>query len=451
MTPLPDTRLDTAARMRTGSVGMLTDQYELTMVQAAIGSGHADRRSVFEVFGRRLPNRRRYGVVAGTGRLLEVLRDFRFAEDDLAFLADSGVLDDATLGWLSDYRFVGSIWGYPEGECYFPGSPILVVEGRFAECVVLETLALSILNHDTAIASAAARMRGAAGDRTLVEMGSRRTHEEAAVAAARAAWIAGFDATSNLAAGSRYGVPTAGTAAHAFTLLHATEREAFAAQVSSFGAGTTLLVDTYDIAEGVRRAVEAAGTGLGSVRIDSGDLATVAVHVRDELDRLGAAHTKILLSGDLDEYAIAGLASAPVDSYGVGTSLVTGSGAPTAELVYKLVGVAETDDPDAPMRGVAKRSAGKPTHKGRKWALRRLDAAGFAETEVLSTRAVPEGDTNDRALLVELVRNGEVLEQEPMTAARDRLVRSLAELPPEARQLSAGDPAIDTVHLDELG
>ncbi len=430
------------------STALLTDQYELTMVQAALASGHAENRCVFELFGRRLPNRRRYGVVAGTGRFLDALREFRFDDATIAFLTQARIVDERTLSWLAGYRFRGDIWGYPEGECYFPGSPILVVEAGFAEAVLLETLALSILNHDSAVATAAARMRGAAGSRSLVEMGSRRTQEESAVAAARAAYLAGFDATSNLAAGARYGVPTRGTSAHAFTLLHATEREAFAAQIASLGTSTTLLVDTYDIRAGVQTAVEVAGTGLGAVRIDSGDLFTVAGEVRAQLDELGAVNTRILLSGDLDEFSIAGLAPAPVDAYGVGTSLVTGSGTPTAELVYKLVAVADSPEPGAPLRGVAKRSAGKPTHKGRKWALRRIDADGRAEVELISTIDVPAGDDNDRPLLVPLVVDGAVVGDEDLTVARARLVASLAELPATARQLSPGEPVIPTQFLD---
>jgi len=430
------------------STALLTDQYELTMVQAALASSHAENRCVFELFGRRLPNRRRYGVVAGTGRFLDALREFRFDDATIAFLTQARIVDERTLSWLAGYRFRGDIWGYPEGECYFPGSPILVVEAGFAEAVLLETLALSILNHDSAVATAAARMRGAAGSRSLVEMGSRRTQEESAVAAARAAYLAGFDATSNLAAGARYGVPTRGTSAHAFTLLHATEREAFAAQIASLGTSTTLLVDTYDIRAGVQTAVEVAGTGLGAVRIDSGDLFTVAGEVRAQLDELGAVNTRILLSGDLDEFSIAGLAPAPVDAYGVGTSLVTGSGTPTAELVYKLVAVADSPEPGAPLRGVAKRSAGKPTHKGLKWALRRIDADGRAEVELISTIDVPAGDDNDRPLLVPLVVDGAVVGDEDLTVARARLVASLAELPATARQLSPGEPVIPTQFLD---
>jgi nicotinate phosphoribosyltransferase len=246
---------------------------------------------VFELFPRRLPEGRRYGVVAGVGRALDAVERFRFDEPSLAFLRERHVVDEATLAHLADYRFTGDIWGYPEGEVYFPYSPLMVVESTFAEAVLLETVLLSILNHDSAIASAASRMTCAAGDRPCIEMGSRRTHEEAAVAAARAAYVTGFEATSNLAAGLRHGIPTTGTSAHSFTLLHDTERDAFTAQVESLGHGTTLLVDTYDIAEAVRLGVEIAGTDLGAVRIDSGDLGLLAHEVRAQLDGLGATGT----------------------------------------------------------------------------------------------------------------------------------------------------------------
>src|SRR5882757_9650312 len=233
------------------------------MLAAALRDGTADRRTTFEVFARRLPEGRRYGVVAGTGRLLEALPQFIFDDEACRLLAE--FLDPDTLRYLRDFRFRGDIDGYAEGELYFPGSPVLSLRGSFAECVVLETLALSIFNHDTAIASAAARMVSAAGERPLIEMGSRRTHEQAAVAAARAAYIAGFTGSSNLQAQRRYAVPALGTSAHAFTLLHTgahgpDERAAFKAQVDALGVGTTLLVDTYDITQGVANAVEVAGT-----------------------------------------------------------------------------------------------------------------------------------------------------------------------------------------------
>ncbi|MEU6158194.1 nicotinate phosphoribosyltransferase [Streptomyces sp. NPDC047130] len=429
------------------STALFTDHYELTMLQAALQGGTAGRRSVFEVFTRRLPAGRRYGVVCGTGRVLDAVKNFRFDESQLAFLRERGVVDGPTLEWLSRYRFSGDIWGYPEGEVYFPGSPVLRVEGTFAECVLLETVILSILNHDSAIAAAASRMASAAGDRPLMEMGARRTHELAAVAASRAAYVGGFSSTSDLAAGFRYGIPTIGTSAHAFTLVHDTERDAFTAQVDSLGRGTTLLVDTYDVAEAVALAVEVAGPELGAVRIDSGDLLLVAHRVRQQLDELGAEKTRIVVTSDLDEYAIASLAAAPVDAYGVGTQLVTGSGHPTASMVYKLVARATSDDPRAPMEPVAKRSSGgKQTVGGRKWAARRFDAYGVAEAEVIGTGEVP-GELAGHQLLVELVRGGEVVGREPLEAARDRHAAARGSLPMSATQLSRGEPVLATEYL----
>ncbi|WP_328910403.1 nicotinate phosphoribosyltransferase [Streptomyces sp. NBC_00234] len=438
---------DLGRRVGVPSTALFTDQYELTMVQAALKAGTADRHSVFEAFTRRLPEGRRYGVVGGTGRVLDAVENFHFDDEMLAFLRDRNIVDGPTLEWLADYRFSGDIWGYPEGEVYFPGSPILRVEGSFAECVLLETVILSILNHDSAIAAAASRMSAAAGGRGLIEMGARRTHELSAVASARAAYVGGFDTTSDLAAGFRYGIPTVGTSAHAFTLLHDSERDAFQAQVDSLGRNTTLLVDTYDVTEAVRTAVEIAGTELGAVRIDSGDLLLVAHRVRQQLDELGATETKIVVTSDLDEYAIASLAAAPVDAYGVGTQLVTGSGQPTCSMVYKLVARAGSADPSDPLRPVAKKSlGGKTSVGGRKWAARRLDAYGVAEAEVIGTGPVPE-ELAGRQLLVELVRDGEVIAREPLEAARERHIAARDGLPMSASQLSRGEPVIPTEYL----
>ncbi|MGW8602457.1 nicotinate phosphoribosyltransferase [Streptomyces sp. NPDC055893] len=429
------------------STALFTDQYELTMLQAALRGGTADRRSVFEVFTRRLPEGRRYGVLAGVGRVLDAVENFRFDPAVLGFLRERGIVDEPTLEWLARYRFTGDIWGYPEGEVYFPGSPVLRVEGSFAECVLLETVILSILNHDSAIAAAASRMSAAAGGRRLIEMGARRTHELAAVAASRAAYVGGFDSTSDLAAGFRYGIPTVGTSAHAFTLLHDSERDAFRAQVESLGRGTTLLVDTYDVAEAVRTAVEVAGPELGAVRIDSGDLLLVAHRVRQQLDGLGARDTKIVVTSDLDEYAIASLAAAPVDAYGVGTQLVTGSGHPTCSMVYKLVARASSADLRAPLTPVAKKSlGGKASVGGRKWAARRPDAYGVAEAEVLGTGPVPP-ELADHQLLVELVKGGDVVAREPLEAARARHIAARAALPMSAMQLSRGEPVLPTEYL----
>jgi nicotinate phosphoribosyltransferase len=431
--------------MRVTSPALLTDRYELTMVEAALRSGAADRPCAFEVFARSLPGRRRYAVVAGLARLTAAIPEFRFDEATLDYLRDDTVIDHDTRKWLSAYRFTGAIDAYAEGEVYFPGSPVLTVNGTFAECVVLETLVLSILNHDSAVATAAARMVSAAGGRPCIEMGSRRTHEEAAVASARAAYLGGFAASSNLAAGRRWGIPTMGTAAHAFTLVHDDERTAFQAQVDALGAGTTLLVDTYDVTTGIRHAVEVAGPALGAIRLDSGDLPTQAREARRQLDQLGAHHTRIVVTSDLDEFAIAGLASAPIDGYGVGTSLVTGSGAPTAGFVYKLVAREAADGSWDP---VAKHSVGKASHGGRKQAHRRLDAARTAVAELVRTGSAAPPSDDERALQIAAVRGGEVVGETGLEAARARCAASIEELPAHAMKLSAGEPAIDTICME---
>lgn len=427
------------------STALLTDRYELTMLDAALADGTAHRRSVFEVFGRRLPGGRRYGVVAGTGRLLEAIDAFRFGDEELAWLERERIVGPAALRYLAGYRFTGDVSGYREGELYFPSSPILSVEGTFAEAVVLETLVLSILNADSAIATAASRMVGAASGRPVIEMGSRRTGERSAVSAARAAWIAGCAATSNLEAGRQWGVPTLGTSAHAFTLLHDSEEDAFRAQIAALGPGTTLLVDTYDVLPAVEIAVRLAGPGLGGVRIDSGDLPVLVAEVRRRLDELGATGTRITVTNDLDEYGITALAAAPVDSYGVGTSLVGGSGYPAAGLVYKLVARA---DADGTMRAVAKRSVQKAGVGGRKWAVRDLDEQGRAVLERVVVGVEPPASDRSRPLVTPLVREGRaddaLLGLAGVAAARAHHASVLTELPAEATRLSRGEPAVPT-------
>ena len=419
---------------------LLTDHYEFTMLDAALQAGTAFRQCVFEVFGRRLPTDRGYLVNAGTGRLLDLIESFTFGSDELAHLAGIG-LSEPTLEWLSEYRFGGDIEGYPEGELFFPGSPLLTVRADFASGVILQTLILSVLNHDVAVASAASRMWVQAEGRPLIEMGSRRTHEQAAVAAARATWIAGFATTSNVAAGARYGIPTAGTAAHAFTLLHDTERDAFQAQVDALGTGTTLLVDTYDTLEGVRQALAVAGPRLGAIRLDSGDLPELAWESRRVLDAAGAHGTRIVATSDLDEYLIAELRAAPVDAFGVGTSVVTGSGSPAAGLVYKLV---EVDG-----RSVAKASAGgKASQGGAKVAFRRIGPDGVAVAEVLHVAGDDldsDPASTDRVLTTPLVRAGQRIDASTLDDARARHAASVAELPEAGRALRASGPAIPLV------
>lgn len=426
------------------STALLTDRYELTMVDAAHAGGTLDRPSVFEVFTRSLPAGRRFGVAAGLDRALEAIADFRFDDDTLAALERLGVVREPVLAWLAGYRFRGDVWAVREGEIVFPGTPVMTVRASFGEAVVLETLLLSILNHDSAVAGAAARMVAAAGGRPLLEFGSRRTHEAAAVAAARAAAVVGLTGTSNLAAGDRYGIPTVGTSAHAFTLIHDDEPSAFRAQVAALGPGTTLLVDTYDTVQGIRNAVEAAGTGLGAVRIDRGDPAAEAHRARALLDELGATGTRIVVSGDLDEHRIAACSGAPVDVFGVGTALVTGSGAPTAGYVYKLV--ARARHRTGALEAVSKAGGGKATVGGWKAVSRRL-VDGRAAAEVLTPWGAPAPE-GSRGLQVQVVRGGEVVHRPPLAAVTEHHRRAIAELPAEAFELSPGPAAVPTEHHD---
>ncbi len=430
------------------SSGLLTDRYELTMLTSFVTDGSAEHPAVFEAFARRLPEGRRYGVVAGLGRLLPLIADFTFDADEVAWLLAEGVINDVTADYLRDFRFRGDVDAYPEGDLYFPGSPILTVRGTLGECVLLETLVLSVLNHDSAIASAAARMVLAAGGtaeqggRSLVEMGSRRTHEQAAIAVARAAYVAGFATTSNLAAGLEHGVPTVGTAAHAFTLAYPTEAEAFAAQVAAQGAGTTLLVDTYDTPTGIRTAVDVAGTDLGAIRIDSGDLAEESGKARALLDELGATETRIIVTSDLDEFVLTALGDAPIDGFGVGTRVATGSGHPTASMVYKLVAVG--DAPGSTLRPVAKASHDKASVGGRKHAWRRhedgvLVDEWYTVDDGVSPPDVP-GDPGATPVQVPVIRAGEVVHAPDLDDVRAHCTAALATLPAAARSVAAGSP-----------
>lgn len=440
------------ASIDTRSTAFLTDQYELTMLDASLHDGTADRECVFELFGRRLPNGRRYGIVAGTGRAMELLTRFRFDDAELEHLRQHGIVSQKALDWLADYRFSGSIRGYREGELYFPNSPLLEVRSGFAEGVILETLLLSVLNYDCAVASAAARMVSAADGRPLAEMGSRRTGERSAVAAARAAYIAGFGATSNLEAGRTWGVPTMGTAAHSWTLLHETEEDAFRAQIQAQGVGTTLLVDTYDVRTAIETAVKVAGPELGGVRLDSGDLPVLVKEVREQLDALGATTTRITVTNDLDEYAIAGLQAVPVDAYGVGTSVVTGSGAVAVGLVYKLVA---RKDEQGEWVAVAKKAPGKASVGGLKVPVRRRSERGVATAELVGIGEHPVGDADDRPLWVDYVVDGEIDPRwtgaEGVKAAREHCAMAMKELPRTAMRLREGEPALETVFVDAEG
>lgn len=429
-----------ATPTRTGTAtGLRTDHYELTMLDAALADGTAERPATFEAFARRLSPGTRYGVVGGTWRLAEALERFRFDDDHLGWLVGAGVVSAAAARYLAEWRFCGDIEVYPEGELWFPGSPLVTVTGTFADAVLLETIVLSILNHGCAIATAAAAITDAAAGRPVLEFGARRCHDEAAVDAARLAWIAGFAGTSNLEAGMRFGVPTTGTAAHAWTLVHEGEVDAFTAQLQALGVGTTLLVDTYDVGPGVEHAIEAArrvgAAGPAAIRIDSGDLAVEARRARRLLDAAGAIDTRITVTNDLDATAIATLVAdgAPIDGFGVGTNLVA---TPPPGIVYKLVAVGDAAGNWEP---VGKTSPGKHTVGGRKRAARTPAGEVVAVGELC-----PPGRALQAPLFIGGVRVAGTCPADAVAAtrlARDRNEAARAEL---ARLDHGGTPALET-------
>ena len=410
------------------------------MLDGALVSGVINAKATFEVFTRSLANGYRYGVVGGTGRLIEALADFSFDDDTIAWLLDEHIVSNELATFLSSYRFEGDVHGYLEGEVFTSLSPILRIEGRFSD-LILETLVLSILNYDSGVATKAMRVVHAADGHRLIEMGTRRTNEVAAVAAARAAYVAGFDATSNLAAGMMYGVPTAGTAAHAFVLAHRSEREAFEAQVAAQGPGTTLLVDTFDVEAGTELALDVAGVNLGAIRIDSGDVASSSRRSRKLLDQRGGTNVKITVTGDLDEFVIAELLAndAPIDSFGVGTKLVTGYMPPG--FVFKLVAIEDGTS----MRPVAKRSIGKMSSGGVKDAYR-LFEDGVAVTELVVTRESRDTrpTAQGRSLVHGLVEHGVTVVDTSLEIARATARAAVAELPRSAFALAAGEPVLTT-------
>ena len=432
------------------TTAFLTDKYEVTMLQAMLRAGRADHRAVFDLFARRLPKGRRYGIVGGVGRVVEAVKNFRFTDEQIAYLEADLIIDEATVNYLRNYKFRGIIVGQPEGSLYFPNTPILTVIGTFADCVLLETLLLSIMNHDSAVMSAASRMVTAAEGMPMIEMGSRRTSETSAVAAARAAYIAGFNATSNLQAGQLYQIPTTGTSAHAYTLAYGLdgEEQSFYDQMIALGTDTTILVDTYNIPEGIRRAVHAANalgaSGPGGIRIDSGDLHEETVNARALLDSLGAIDTKIVLSSDIDEYTISEMKErgTPVDAVGAGTRVVTGSGAPTAEMVYKLVQINDTP--------VSKRAEGKVSTGGIKVTYREFHEDGTMAGEFfkIGTTSAPFTSSQHPTQVLLVDGQSDYFHQEDIEVSRARHKEQVAYLPESARLILAGNAAFTAQQAD---
>jgi nicotinate phosphoribosyltransferase len=410
---------------------LLVDLYELTMGESYVARGLAERPATFELFVRTLPDGWGYLLAAGIDDALDALESLRFTADELAYLEATGLFTPPFLERLAALRFTGDVRAVPEGTAFFPREPVLEVTARLLEAQLVETLVLNRVHVATVLASKAARSVDAAGGRRLVDFGLRRAHgAEAGLIAARSAWLAGFDATSNVLAGQRYGIPVAGTMAHSYVESFPSEEAAFAAYLDSYPDGSTLLIDTYDTVEGARRAarvahaVAARGGRLGAVRIDSGDLAEVSRVVRDVLDGEGLADVTIFASGNLDERSIAALlaAGAPIDGFGVGSRLAVSADAPYLDAVYKLVAF------DG--RPVRKLSPGKATLPGAKQAWR----SPGGDTIAPADEPGPDGAT---PLLEPAMTGGVRVRPTSLAAARERAAAQRAALAPAHRRLDA--------------
>lgn len=416
---------------RSVNPAMVTDLYELTMAAAYQEAG-INHRATFELYVRRLPEQRRFLVAAGLDDALTGLEDFRFSPADVAYLADEGTLPKSFLAELADLRFTGDVWAVPEGEVVFADEPLVRVSAPLIEAQLVETFLLNQIASHTMLASKAARVAIACGDRDFVDFSARRDHGvSAAMAAARSAWIAGAVGTSLVAAGRRWAIPVSGTMAHSFVMSFPSETAAFRAYARSFPHGVILLIDTYDTLAGARNGIkvaqELAGEGISvrGVRLDSGDLLALSFGVRELLDQAGMEATKIFASGDLDEHRIAALvaAGAPVDAFGVGTQLGTSADAASLGAVYKLV-----EDARGPHMKLA---TGKVTLPGAKqvWRLDGSDVLSLAAEEI------PGG----RPLLQQVMEGGRRLpgDASSLESARERCRDALAALPPDVLDLQA--------------
>lgn len=417
---------------------LYTDLYQLTMAAGYFAHGRHQRRVSFELSIRRLPRHRRYLVVTGLERVVDYLRNLAFTESQIAFLREVPPLRRALshefVECLRGFRFRGDLWAMPEGTIAFENEPILRVTGTLLEAQLVETFLLSTINTETAVASKAARIVSAARGREVLEFGSRRTSPEEAVRSARAAYIAGFAATSNVEAGYRFDIPLAGTAAHSWTMSHATELEAFRNYTTVFPQHSVLLVDTYDSLRGVDRAIQGAGGDLAGVRLDSGDLGALSREARRRLDAAGLTEAKVIASGDLDEHRIAGLIreEAPIDLFGIGTEVVRATDDPTVGGVYKLV----HDHTDG--RAVAKLSEGKATLPGLHQVFR-VERDGLAEHDMIGT--LPEFHVDAKPLLCEWMKEGRLVRELPSLADLRATARAqVASLPDHVRKLEPARP-----------
>ena len=425
-----------------------TDLYQLTMIAGYVASGRAGDVATFELFVRRLPPQRAFLVGAGLETALDYIMSLRFSEAELDWLRTVPALQQAppeVFEYLRRYRFSGDVWALPEGTPFFANEPVLRVTAPLGQAQLLETALLAIVNFETSVTSKAARLVAAAAGRAVIEFGGRRAHgTDAAVLAARAAFVGGCASTSFVEAGRQFGIPLSGTMAHAWILAFPSEIEAFSRYAELFGAGSTLLLDTYDTIAAAR-GIASAGLHPPAVRIDSGNLVELSREVRRIFDTAGLTDTRILVSGELDEFRIADLlaSGAPIDAFGVGTALSTSEDAPALGGVYKLVQISS----GGKVRDVMKRSVGKATWPGRKQVYRRIEGT----TAVGDVVALQDEAVEGRALLEKVIAGGELVgPPAPLTEVRLRARRLIAELP-DSLKAPDSPPAYDVAVSKGLG
>ncbi len=434
------------------SLALFTDLYELAMAQA-FWKSRTTGSATFSLFFRNLPPDRGYLVSAGLEAVLDYLERFRFTNGDINYLSSLKQFDERFLDYLSTLRFTGDVRAVPEGTLIFQEEPVLEITGPIVEAQLVETFALNQVHFQTVLASKAARARYAAGKKQVIDFGARRCHGvEAADLAARVGYMVGFDGTSNMMAAAHYGIPANGTMAHSFICAFPTEAEAFRSFAETFPEATTLLVDTYDTMQGVRKALNVAadlrqkGHKLRAVRLDSGDLLTLSKETRKLADEAGFPDLKIFASGGLDEFEISRLvqAGAPFDAFGVGTKVGVSAEAPHADSVYKLVQYAN--------RPVLKLSANKQTSPGPKQVLRYYDSAGLMTHDAIAcSNEIPDGA--GRPLLTTMMKDGKRLGQPvSLKESRTHFSNEFARLPERYKALRSPEhfPVRISEELDRL-
>ncbi len=425
------------------SSGLLTDLYEIAMA-AAYHQAQISDTATFELYVRSLPPQRNYLVAAGLEQAVQYLEAVRFSDDEISWLREQPVfdrIDDSFFDDLTDFRFTGDVWAIPEGTPVFSNEPLLRITAPIVEAQLVETYLLTTITFQTMVASKASRVKAAAGERSVIDFGSRRAHgPEAALLAARASSIGGCDGTSNVAAGRLFDIPVFGTMAHSFVMAFESEEEAFDRFIEAYPETATLLVDTYDTIDAVSMIVDRFKGNVGAIRLDSGDLGALASECRKILDDAEMTETRIIASGDLDEYRIRDLltSGAPIDSFGVGTKMVTSSDAPSLGGVYKLVSKVS----ESGRHGRVKLSAQKKLYPHSKQVWRMRDDDGrYAGDEIRAT-AEPRPGPNAEPLLEAVIRQGKrIHEPRSVDVLRERTIELVSKLP-----ASVSDPFSDATY-----